>query len=110
LELILELGLVILGAVVIYAAWRPRCAFVVRITDGAPRVAKGTVTKAFVQEIGETCKRHSVQNGVVRGVVQGRRIALGFSRGLPPPCRQQLRNLWAISGWSAGPDVPRARR
>ncbi len=31
------------------------------------------------------------ENGVVRGVVKGQRIALVFSDDLPAPCRQQLR-------------------
>jgi hypothetical protein len=43
-----------------------------------------------------------VSHGLVRGVVKGRRITLAFTRGMPPPCQQQLRNLWALSGWSVG--------
>jgi hypothetical protein len=37
-----------------------------------------------------------VQQGWVRGVWRGRRIALVFSRNIPPPCQQQIRNLWLI--------------
>jgi hypothetical protein len=102
LALFLNLGLVLLAAAVVWTAWRPRCAFVVRIKDGVPRAAKGTVTRAFLREIGETCKQHAFRNGAVRGVVKGQRITLAFSRGMSPACRQQLRNLWALSGWSAG--------
>jgi hypothetical protein len=64
-------------------------------------VARGTVTRAFLQEVGDTCGRHGVSDAVVRGEVRGQRIALAFSRGMPEPCRQQLRNLWGLSGWSA---------
>jgi hypothetical protein len=39
---------------------------------------------------------------VIRGVVKGRRITLAFQRGMPPACQQQLRNIWAISGWAGG--------
>jgi hypothetical protein len=60
------------------------------------------VTQAFLAQIGETCGRHGVRHGVVRGVVKGRRIALAFSQAMPSACQQQLRNLWALSGWSAG--------
>ena len=34
-------------------------------------------------------------------------VALAFSGDIPPSCRQQLRNLWHLSGWSAGPSRPR---
>jgi hypothetical protein len=99
---VLQLGL---AALVVWALWtalRPRSAFIVRIKGGVPRVAEGTVTRAFLQEIAETCERHGVSHGVVRGVVKGQRITLAFPRGMPPPCQQQLRNIWALSGWSVG--------
>jgi hypothetical protein len=99
---VLQLGLAALVVWALWSALRPRSAFIVRIKGGVPRVTRGTVTRAFLQEIAETCGRHDVSNGVVRGVVEGRRITLAFTRGMPPPCQQQLRNLWALSGWSAG--------
>src|SRR5947209_2996459 len=98
------LGLVALVVWALWTAGQPRPDFVVRITDGAPRVARGKVTPAFLQEIGEVCNRHGVRRGEVRGVTaEGRRIGLSFSGSMPEPCRQQLRNLWNLSGWSAGP-------
>jgi hypothetical protein len=102
-DVLLTLGLAALVAWGLWSAFRPRPVFVVRIKDGVPRPAKGTVTQAFVHQIGETCRRHHVQQGVVRGVNQGRRIALSFSRGIPPACQQQLRNLWTLTGWSTSP-------
>jgi Protein of unknown function (DUF3634) len=100
--LFLQLGLVALVAWALWTAVRPRCAFVVRIKGGVPRVARGTVTRSFLQEIAETCGRHGVDRGAVRGVVKGRRLTLTFTGGMPPPCQQQLRNLWELSGWSVG--------
>jgi len=97
----LILALVALAAWALWSASRPRPAFVIRIVRGVPKVARGTVTRAFLQEVGETCGRHGVSDAVVRGEVRGRRIALAFSGGMPEPCRQQLRNLWGLSGWSA---------
>jgi hypothetical protein len=79
---------------------RPRPVFVIRIEDGVPSVAQGKVTRAFLDEVGETCRRHGVRDGVVRGVARGQFIALSFSGAMPPPLRQQIRNLWALSGWS----------
>jgi Protein of unknown function (DUF3634) len=103
MALFLKLGLVALAAWAIWSVFRPRPAFVVRIKNGVPRVARGTVTPAFLHQIGETCSRHHVGHGVVRGVIEGRRIALSFSHGIPPTCRQQLRNLWTLTGWSTNP-------
>jgi len=97
----LVLALVALAAWALWSASRPRHAFVIRIEGGVPTVARGTVSRAFLQEVGDTCRRHGVSHAVVRGLVQGTRIALAFSGGMPEPCRQQLRNLWGLSGWSA---------
>ena len=93
-----------LVALVIWGLWiacRPRPRFVVQIRGGVPRLTRGQITRAFVQEIGEACRRHAVLHGEVRGVVDGRRIGLTFSGDLPEPCRQQLRNIWNVSGWSS---------
>ncbi len=34
-------------------------------------------------------------------MAEGRRIVLTFSGHVPETCRQQLRNIWNLSGWSA---------
>jgi hypothetical protein len=92
----------------LYAACRPRSVFVVRIRGGVPRAARGQITRGFLQDVGEICARHGVRRGSIRGVAAGRRINLVFSPGIPGPCRQQIRNLWGVSGWSAGgPSRPR---
>jgi hypothetical protein len=93
------------GALLVWLLWRalgPRYVFVVRLKDGQPRVTQGTVAPAFLREIADTAARHGVTSGVVRGVARQGRVVLAFSSGFPPPCQQQLRNLWAISGWPAG--------
>src|SRR5262249_45620133 len=107
---LLALSLVGLLAAGFWFVCRPRCAFVVRVADGTARVAAGKVTPAFLQEVSEACAGHGVRRGTVRGLVRGRRIALAFAGGIPRPCRQQLRNLWALSGWPAAPKEPRERR
>ena len=96
--------LVTLTALVLWGLWsvaRPRAAFVVQVVRGEARVVQGTVTPAFVQEVREVCTRNQVNDGEVRGVTKDGRIALEFSATMPPPCRQQLRNIWLMSGWSA---------
>jgi Protein of unknown function (DUF3634) len=105
LLMILPLGLLVGWG--LFFALRPRSVFVVRVIDGVPRVARGQVTREFLREIGDACARNGVRRAEVRGVADGRRINLVFSGGVPERCRQQLRNLWNISGWSAGVRQPR---
>jgi hypothetical protein len=103
--LVLVLGLVI--GWVLYTVCRPRPVFVVRIRDGVARAARGQVTRGFLHDVAEACARHGVRDGEVRGLAAGRRINLVFSSGIPDRCRQQIRNVWGVSGWSAsGPSRP----
>ena len=92
--------------VIVAAAWialQPRCAFVIQIAQGIPKAVRGKVTAAFLEQVREVCEQHSVRQGIVRGLVRGRRIALGFSASIPPAGQQRLRNWWANWGWLAKP-------
>jgi hypothetical protein len=100
-HIIFLMGLVLLVGWGLWSACRPRASFVIRITDGVARAAQGQVTRSFVQEVGEVCRRHGVRRAEVRGITEGRRIVLAFSADMPETCRQQLRNIWNLSGWSA---------
>lgn len=92
----------------LYTVCRPRPLFVVRIREGVPRAARGQVTRGFLQDIAEIIARHGVRRGEIRGMAVGRRINLEFSARIPAPCRQQIRSLWGVCGWSAtGPTGPR---
>jgi hypothetical protein len=86
----------------IWQALQPRSAFVIRVELGQPRVVRGTVTKAFLGEIRALCQHHDVSHGTVRGQVKGAGIGLDLQGPFPPAFRQQLRNVWAMCGWSAG--------
>lgn len=100
--------LVILIGWGIYAVLRPGGVFVVRIRGGVPRSARGVVTAGFLRDVAEVCARHGVRRGTLRGVAIGRRIRLEFSADIPEACRQQLRNVWGVAGWSVGgPGGPR---
>src|SRR5262245_2668419 len=102
MEQVLRFAFVALVIGLVWLAFRPRYVFVVRIQAGEARVSRGKITPAFVQHISEACARNGVARGWVGGVQRGRRIVLSFSRGIPEPCRQQLRNLWALHGWPIG--------
>jgi len=97
----LLIGLVLLAGWGLWSACRTGASFVIRITDGVARADRGQVTRSFVREVGEVCRRHGVRHAEVRGRAEGRRIVLAFSRDMPETCRQQLRNIWNLSGWSS---------
>jgi Protein of unknown function (DUF3634) len=102
LQFLITLALLGLIGWGIWRACQPRLAFVIRLEEGRPRVVQGTVTKAFLGEIRQLCMHHGVTRGIVRGQVRGTQIALELRGPFPPEYRQQLRNIWAMSGWSAG--------
>ncbi len=97
-------ALLIGGAIVwsLYRAARPRPVFVIDITDGEPRAVAGTVTSAFLALLREVAADHRIRSGQVCGRALGRRIRLEFSRQIPEPARQRVRNWWVLSGWRAG--------
>jgi len=92
--------MILLAAFIGWIIWsisRPRYQFVVKVRDGVPDVLRGSVSRAFVQEIAEVSTRHGVRDCVVRGIAKGERIGLSFSETVPAACQQQLRNLWILS-------------
>jgi hypothetical protein len=100
-------GLVlVLAGVVIWGLWRaslPPRLFVVRIVSARPTPAVGTVTPAFLRQVGEIAAEYGVDSGQVCGVAcRGGQVRLVFSGQFPESARQRLRNWWAVSGWRAG--------
>lgn len=98
MEWIGKLVFLVLVAAALWWAMQPRYAFLICIAGGVPRVTRGKVTSAFLQQVGEVCAEEGLSRGWVGGVPRGRQMALVFSRSIPPPCRQRLRNLWALQG------------
>jgi hypothetical protein len=88
-----------IGAAIWWAS-KHRSVFVVRLTEGRPRAAQGRVTSNFLAEVADVCRRHGIASGTIRGLVRNGRIALSFSGNFPAECQQQLRNIWAVQGWS----------
>src|SRR6266852_8390574 len=88
------LALGVIGA----AAWialQPRCAFVIQIAQGIPKTVRGKVTAAFLEQVREVCEQHSVRQGIVRGLVRGRR-ALPWA--FPPASRPPASSDCVIGG------------
>lgn len=96
----LVVAVLVLVGWAIHAVVRPRPVFVVRVRGGVPRTVTGRVTRGFCQDVADTFARHGVRNGEVRGHAADRRIDLWFSPSVPAPCRQQIRNIWNVSGWA----------
>jgi hypothetical protein len=89
----------VVAAVVAAIAWliaNARYVFWVRIRNGAPSVGRGKVAAPFLRDLLDVCGQYSIERGWVGGLRRGRRIQLVFSRSIPEPCRQQLRNLWNL--------------
>jgi hypothetical protein len=98
MELVAKLVVVGLVAAALWWACQPRFVFLVRIKYGEQHVARGKVTRAFLQQVAEVCGAAGVKRGWVGGVQRGKHTTLLFSRSIPAPCRQQLRNRWALDG------------
>jgi hypothetical protein len=97
----------LIGGLIIWSLWRagqPRRVFVIRIAGGEPRAVARAVTPAFLECVREVAAEHGIETGRVWGLARGARIRLAFSRQIPAPARQQVRNWWAVSGWTAGRD------
>lgn len=94
---------ILIAAAAYWAVAKPWAAFVVRVRDGRPVARRGKVTESFLRVVEDVFREFGLRSGAVWGVRRGRRIALGFSPGVPAAARQRLRNWWSHSGWSAGP-------
>jgi hypothetical protein len=81
----------------IWSFLQPRYVFWIRIHRGHPSVRKGKVTSLFLSRVASVCQESGVMRGWIGGVRQGRRVALRFSRHIPPGSQQRLRNEWALA-------------
>lgn len=93
---LLGLGLVLVFGYFLWTAFKPQCAFVIAIRDGVARLARGKATQAFVDAVSEVCGECDLQRGEVRGIRQKHGLRLEFSWQVPAPCRQRIRNIWAM--------------
>jgi len=100
LPLLFRLLVLAAVAAIVWRALRPRPAFVLRIRHGAVAVeaSRGQVSRAFVADVNDECRRCDVVHGTIKGEWKGRRISLSFSSEIPPSSRQRLRNVWELTG------------
>jgi hypothetical protein len=103
--IIVLVGLVLRG---LWRAGRPQPYFTVRVVNGEPKAVQGTVTPALLRLVAEVVAFNQVKSGRIWGVESSGWIRLKFSKSIPEPARQQLRNGWGAMGWK-GPSK-KARR
>lgn len=78
---------------------RPDAVFVIELQDGTAKASHGVVVQGFLSLVEETAKEFMITRGEIRGIARQDEIALWFSKDLPQPFRQRLRNAWVMSGW-----------
>jgi Protein of unknown function (DUF3634) len=96
MEFFRNLAILAALALMLWLVLRRRYTFVVRIEGGTPRVTKGRVPRRFLDDITAVCRAEALDRGRVYGVIRSRSTTLTFSREIPPPVRQQLRNAWQV--------------
>ncbi len=94
----IALRIVIATAVVVLVFWflLPRADFVLAIDEGKVRLKRGKVLGQFVAECQQICAEWKVERGSIRGVRYSGRVALRFSREIPPEHHQRFRNAWGM--------------
>lgn len=98
MEIVSKIVIIALVAGIFWWVLQPRYLFVVTIENGIPRVTRGKVTVAFLQQLGQACAEMGLSHGWIGGVYRGRYITLVFSRSIPSHLQQRFRNLWSLRG------------
>ena len=90
---------IVLAAVVVgvIALSRPRPIIAVVFHGGKPRVTRGKVPAAFLDNCDILGSELRIRRGTIRGVRRrDGRISLEFSRGIPGESHQRFRNVWNL--------------
>lgn len=96
IEFCVQFGIVAAFGWAVWSYLQMRYAFQVRIRNGEPRLRRGKVSAAFLSSLGEQCRNERIHRGWVGDLHRGRQVQLRFSRNIPAPCQQRLRNEWPL--------------
>jgi hypothetical protein len=92
---VLVVALTVMFAIIRVAA-ASQYSFMVVIRRGEVHVTKGSVPPEFLDHVREVCCEHTITSGWIGGVQRGKNTALNFSRQIPRPIQQRLRNYWFV--------------
>ncbi len=96
MDLILKILIV---AAIVFFCWlvlQPRYLFVIDIRDGQVKRSRGVVPPGFMEDVERICRDSHLVSGSIRAVARGKRTSLSFSRHIPSPVCQKLRNAWCL--------------
>jgi hypothetical protein len=96
METVIRLILVaaaLIGAVIVL---RPRPAFVIRVRDGKVSLARGRLSKKFLEDCQNLISECGIPHATIRGFSKADRVSLRFSRHVPASCHQRFRNIWGF--------------
>ena len=96
MEAVVRFVIGVIVIVVFVIILMPKPAFVIVIENGRPKVERGKVSKAFVEDCRKLCAEAGIGNGIIKGKRKSGRITLWFSRHIPKVNHQQFRNAWNI--------------
>jgi hypothetical protein len=96
MEIVAKLLTVGLILFVVWLVLQPRYLFTIEIADGKVRKTRGKVPAGFLEDVVSICGENKVRSGSIRALARGKRTSLSFSRQIPGPLGQKLRNAWNL--------------
>jgi hypothetical protein len=102
MEILIKTGVVVIIGLIFWAAHltiRSRRYFTIKLFNGEPRVVGGKATAPVLELIRDVAAHNGIMKGTISGVEAPLGVRLEFSRSIPEPARQQLRNGWGILRW-----------
>ncbi len=112
MEILLKVGAVVILGLIgwsAYQASRPRRYFTIKLSSGEPRVVQGKATGPVLAMIRDVASHNALKTGTISAVEAPLGVRLEFSRSIPEPARQQMRNGWGILKWKPGASPARKR-
>ncbi len=112
MEIVLKVGVVIIIGLIGWAAYqasRPRRYFTIKLGNGEPKVVHGKATGPVLALIRDVASHNGLKSGTISAIQAPQGVRLEFSRSIPEPARQQMRNGWGILKWKPGANPSRKR-
>lgn len=113
MEILLKVGVAVIVIGLVFWAThrtiRSRRYFTIKLINGEPRVVQGKATAPVLALVRDVTSHNGIQSGTISAVEAPVGVRLEFSRSIPEPTRQQMRNGWGILKWKPGGSPARKR-